>query len=51
MPQSGQKPRRANFDEAYSFGGSVSQRNAACGTLMKAARVLPKASWHMRQWQ
>ena len=36
-------------DDAYQVGSAASQRTSSLRRLMKAARVLPNASWHMRQ--
>jgi hypothetical protein len=50
VPHRLQNPRRAIFEEANQAGGD-SQRTWSLRRLNQAARVFPKASWHIRQWQ
>jgi len=49
--QDPQKPRDAIFEDTYCLGASPVQRTCSTLRLNQAARVFPKASWHMRQWQ
>ena len=45
------RSRAARTSTRRSAAAASASAPASLGTLRKAARVLPKASWHMRQWQ
>jgi hypothetical protein len=51
VPQAEQKPRATIGDERNSEGWPRVQVSSATGTETRAAPQLPKAFWHMRQWQ
>jgi hypothetical protein len=51
VPQSRQKPRATGADERKMPGCPRVQVKLATGTLTSGAPKLPKAFWHMRQWQ
>ena len=51
VPQAGQNPRLTIADERNIDGAPRVQVRSAASTDTSAAPKLPKAFWHMRQWQ